>query len=290
MKFLLAHDGSEAALGTEDFLINITDSTRAIAEIVSVIYPPHYGTFGYESMFIAAEMHESMRKEAALALENSTTKFNEANWQQSSHLVEGVPAQEILANSKALNADVIAVGSQRKSGFEKFLLGSVSSKIVRHAECTVLIHRGSTQPAGEKLRILLAYDGSDDSKKAVEFLKSYPWKSAIEVLIVRVIELVEAFNMDAIQHSSAGWDDEVQASQQSIESVKDELEATAASVETQLHQSQKVAEELLQTSDVWKPDLIVIGHQGHGAVAQFLLGSVAYRVAEHAPCSVIIVR
>ncbi len=290
MKFLLAHDGSEAALATEDFLIEITDSTKAIAEIVSVIYPPHYRTFGYESMIIAAEMHESMRKEAAFALENSTTKFNEANWKQCSHLIEGIPAHEIIASSKALNVDVIAVGSQRKSGFEKFLLGSVSSKIIRHAECSVMIHRGPAKPAGEKLRILLAHDVSDYSKKAVEFLKSYPWKRAIEVLIVRVIELVEAFNMDAIQHTSAGWDDEVQASQQAIESVKVDLEATASSVETQLHQSQNVADELLQTSNVWKPDLIVMGHQGHGAVAQFLLGSVAYRVAEHAPCSVIIVR
>lgn len=40
----------------------------------------------------------------------------------------------------------------------------------------------------------------------------------------------------------------------------------------------------------WKADLVVVGAEGHGALRQFLLGSVAHTVAFHAPCSVEIVR
>jgi len=40
----------------------------------------------------------------------------------------------------------------------------------------------------------------------------------------------------------------------------------------------------------WKADLVVVGAEGHGALRQFLLGSVAHTVALHAPCSVEIVR
>jgi nucleotide-binding universal stress UspA family protein len=40
----------------------------------------------------------------------------------------------------------------------------------------------------------------------------------------------------------------------------------------------------------WKADLVVVGAEGHSALRQFLLGSVAHTVALHAPCSVEIVR
>lgn len=37
-------------------------------------------------------------------------------------------------------------------------------------------------------------------------------------------------------------------------------------------------------------DLVVLGSHGHGAARRFLLGSVADRVARHAPCSVLVAR
>ncbi len=37
-------------------------------------------------------------------------------------------------------------------------------------------------------------------------------------------------------------------------------------------------------------DLIVIGHTGHSRIHNFLLGSTADRVTEHAPCPVLVVR
>ena len=37
-------------------------------------------------------------------------------------------------------------------------------------------------------------------------------------------------------------------------------------------------------------DLIVMGAQGLGAIARFLLGSVSTRVVQHANCAVLVVR
>lgn len=45
-------------------------------------------------------------------------------------------------------------------------------------------------------------------------------------------------------------------------------------------------EELLQTAKVWKPDLIVVGSHGRGAIGRFFLGSVSRKIAEGAICSV----
>lgn len=50
------------------------------------------------------------------------------------------------------------------------------------------------------------------------------------------------------------------------------------------------AEQIIETAKDQKADLIVIGTHGRGAIAHFLLGSVAERVVRHATCPVLTVR
>lgn len=49
---------------------------------------------------------------------------------------------EVLAEAKKIGADLIVVGSHRP-GMATYLLGSNASTIVRHAECSVLVIRGT---------------------------------------------------------------------------------------------------------------------------------------------------
>lgn len=57
------------------------------------------------------------------------------------HLTVGEPWQEILQLATDLTADIIVVGSHRRTGIERFLLGSVSEQIVRKARCQVVVAR-----------------------------------------------------------------------------------------------------------------------------------------------------
>lgn len=50
------------------------------------------------------------------------------------------------------------------------------------------------------------------------------------------------------------------------------------------------ATEIVEHAKRHKADLVVMGTHGHGAVARFLLGSVADRVLHHAPCPVMITK
>ncbi len=54
---------------------------------------------------------------------------------------EGRPAEEIVKVAKDLNADVIVMGTAGRSGLDKFLLGSVTEKVMRTAPCPVLVIR-----------------------------------------------------------------------------------------------------------------------------------------------------
>jgi nucleotide-binding universal stress UspA family protein len=51
------------------------------------------------------------------------------------------PAQNILDCAANEKVDLIVMGSREKKGLDRFLLGSVASKIVAHAPCSVLVVR-----------------------------------------------------------------------------------------------------------------------------------------------------
>ncbi len=52
----------------------------------------------------------------------------------------GVPAEELITASK--DADMLVVGSRGTGGFTRLLLGSVSTQVVHHAHCPVVIIPG----------------------------------------------------------------------------------------------------------------------------------------------------
>jgi nucleotide-binding universal stress UspA family protein len=51
----------------------------------------------------------------------------------------GVPAAELLACADESRADLIAIGSLRHERLERWILGSVTTEIVRDGRCSVLV-------------------------------------------------------------------------------------------------------------------------------------------------------
>ena len=54
----------------------------------------------------------------------------------------GDPAEMIIEVAEQLRPDLIVMGSHGHTGIKRFLLGSVSEKVARHAPCSVLLSRG----------------------------------------------------------------------------------------------------------------------------------------------------
>ena len=53
--------------------------------------------------------------------------------------IDGQPAQSLADLAEEEQADAIFVGNSGKSGFQKFFVGSVSEKLVKHSPCTVMV-------------------------------------------------------------------------------------------------------------------------------------------------------
>jgi nucleotide-binding universal stress UspA family protein len=55
------------------------------------------------------------------------------------HLRAGQPSRSILQTAVDVNADIVVVGTHRRAGLSKMMLGSVAQQVLDHAHCPVLI-------------------------------------------------------------------------------------------------------------------------------------------------------
>jgi nucleotide-binding universal stress UspA family protein len=177
---------------------------------------------------------------------------------------------------------LLVVGSQGLDALDRFMLGSVSMNLIHHATCPVLVIKGEAAPLR---RITLATDGSDASAKALEFMlsKFQPDRSTgkgrrvpIHVSVIHVMPFIKYPGL-------------MEAGHKLIEQSVQKLIKAGFTAEP-VCQLGKPAEEIMKVASKHHADLIVMGAQGLGAIARFLLGSVSTRVVQHANCAVLVVR
>jgi nucleotide-binding universal stress UspA family protein len=148
--------------------------------------------------------------------------------------------------------------------------------------------------------ILVATDGSEQSLKAVRYLRTLLGEAAPEkVSVIAVVRPLAAvpFATDFGEEDHAAQQATIdpeslsfqRAAQQAVDRVAAELDGMGSSVDT-LVRIGTPADQIIRAADELEADLIVIGGRGKGAMEAIVLGSVAYRVLHHAPCPVLVTR
>ncbi|HEY9856956.1 MAG TPA: universal stress protein [Stenomitos sp.] len=138
---LLATDGSPCSRLALDQTANLAAAAEAdvMVLVVSdmVFLRPSYG--------LEPELLVPSNAEAADILQEAFA-FLKARGIRARTLHRVGPAPEIIVSvAREEKADMIVVGSHGRSGLQRFLLGSVSEKVLAHAPCTVLITRAPRQ-------------------------------------------------------------------------------------------------------------------------------------------------
>lgn len=91
--------------------------------------------------FVAAEVPNDVIKTAMkTAKETLEALGRAAGIKADSEVRSGKPGPTILHSAEECDADLIIVGSH-KPGLQDYFLGSTAARVVRHAQCSVLIMR-----------------------------------------------------------------------------------------------------------------------------------------------------
>jgi nucleotide-binding universal stress UspA family protein len=92
----------------------------------------------------------SERMRADTLLNQAADRLRSLGFEVATAVREGDPKREILDCAKEWGADLILVGSHGHNGVSRFLLGSVSDAVARHADCSVEIVRIRDEAHGIK--------------------------------------------------------------------------------------------------------------------------------------------
>lgn len=194
---------------------------------------------------------------------------------------QGAIAPTILKRAPKRDG-ILVVGSQGLDALDRFMLGSVSTNLIHHATCPVLVVKEDAVPLR---RITLATDGSAASTKALTFVltKLQPHRSTgkggrapIHVSVIHVMPFIKYPELKT-------------AGRHLVEQNLRKLVKAGFTAEA-VYQLGKPAEEIMKVASKHQADLIVMGAKGLGAIARFLLGSVSTRVVQQGTCSVLVVR
>jgi nucleotide-binding universal stress UspA family protein len=134
------------------------------------------------------------------------------------------------------------------------------------------------------MRVLFAYDGSPFAKRALRYGGHLGPDLEATVIAVSTV-LIEGPRTE--ESTDPGRD--AQQGRQHLEEARRLLAEHGVEPEL-VHTFGNPAAEILAAADERGVDLIVVGKRGRSAIARFVDGSVADRVARHATCDVLVAR
>ena len=135
-KILVPTDGSEFAKKAQKqalFLAKVSG-----AEIVAVSVTENNFVNGLPLDDEVYQLNQILKEQS----EENLKEFDDLNEDdiKITHVIrEGSPAKVILEVAKDEEIDLIVMGSSGKSGFDRFIMGSVADKVVNSAKCAVLV-------------------------------------------------------------------------------------------------------------------------------------------------------
>ncbi|MDH3504915.1 MAG: universal stress protein [Nitrospirota bacterium] len=215
---------------------------------------------------------------------------------------KGFPGEEILKTIHTKDVELVVLGTRGYSKTAGMLLGSVSQWVLQEAPCSVLIAR--PMPREKKtirgMKLLLATDGSVDSRAAVDFIKTVELPASSQITILHVVkkhayETEQTLIADRTNKNEfAKLAEELfkirgQEGAKLLERTRTDLSAPDLQIQERLAFGNP-ADEILKAARYVRADLIVMGSRGSTGVKRVFLGSVSNKVVLSAGCSVAIIR
>lgn len=311
MKILLGYDGSECADAAIDDLRCAGLPALAETHILSVaeLWLPPPPPSSYEileqarDVHVPADIHHVYSKDSeaakeALALAMRARERVQANfpqWEVTADSLCGSASWELVYKADQWKPDLIVVGSHGRTALGRFVLGSVSQRVLTEARCSVRIARGRVDEPNTPVRIIIGLDGSPPSELAVRAVASRSWPEGSEATLVVVDDPLfpDYFGKVIPPLSQIIEDDKQEELAWSARIAKRAAALLAGSKlkVTQVLRQGDPKRELPKAAEEWRADSIFVGSAGFSnRFERFVLGSVSATVAARAHCSVEVVR
>lgn len=270
---LACHDGAQV------IMVRVPVAERAYmpaADGYGLLYPEEY--FG-------ASSNEAFEYLKAVQTQRAGHGFPIAG-----EVVDGDPAGAIVDTARQHRADLIAMSSHGYSGLTRWILGSVAERVLREADCPVLVVR-SAEPIKH---MLVTLDGSTISAHVLAPALDVAQALGATVTLLRVVPELSAGDMHDLDEYEAGLGGRL--AQEYQEDANHYLEGHAQAfvrggLDVQCAvRAGSAANVILKLVEEKAIDVVAMATHGRTGLRRWIYGSVTEKVLHSAACSMLVVR
>ena len=199
---------------------------------------------------------------------------------------ESMAPDAILAMAQARDIDLIVMGTHGRRGFDHFMLGSVTERVLRRAPCPVLaIPEKAPDQSGRRLgadsvdvrRVLCCVDFSAHSERALDHAFSVAEAYNAEVTVLHVLDNISE-STDVGKKTNAALDKlQERVAARALDPANVDLEVRLG----------RAYREILDFAAEKHSELIVTGVRGRNSLDLAVFGSTTYRVIQLYPGPVL---
>jgi nucleotide-binding universal stress UspA family protein len=280
---LLPFDGSDGAAEALHHAAEIAHWADATIHVLFVADTTRDSVTVVETQVVDALVQEGedIVEEAEKTLDTLGVDYD-------SDVVKGHPAPTIVEYAEQYEYDVIVMPTHGREGVSRYLIGSVTEKVVRLSTVPVLTAR--MQPDEQLVfpyeNILIPTDGSAGATHAAEYGLSLA--AALDAT-VHVLSVVGDTSLGLDVRSTISGQEREQAATEAVDDVVSEAETRSVSNTVRHVEHGSPIELILETIDSNDIHAVVMGTTGRRGSDRILLGSVAEKTVRSAPVPVITV-
>lgn len=277
-RILVGVDGSPSSLHALRQMLRFSYAEK-IPCIAASVVPPYEGDLRLVGV---KDIKAVLREPSEKALRIITEEAEKERLPVQTVCLEGKPHEELIAFAAEKRCDLIALGTRGES-FEKYLLGSVTARVIGYSTVDVLVIPLDGEIGWR--HILCPVDGSSGARsaacRAIEIAAAYG--AALQIICATNVSIESYADAPKLMETM------VKKAEENVQ----EIQALAAQKGIQAQgvvREGRAAEAIVSLARTGKVELIVIGSHGKSGLKRLLMGSVTERVLGHAPCPVLVVR
>lgn len=225
---------------------------------------------------------------ARRAVQNASQRLQECGVECTSKLRHGHPAEHILQEMEQGDYDLIVIGARGRSRLTRFLLGSVSFRIVQHSNIPVLIVRKTRR---QIKNILVTTGGHPGSESTMRFGTRLARAVGAHETLLHVISAIPQMytGLDEMDETLPELMQSATKEGQSLRQGARMMNAEKVKGQIELRHG-LVEDEIIREAIQGDYDLIVIGSSvPAGPIGRLLLGNITRRIIDRTERPVLVV-
>ncbi|MBM2826015.1 MAG: UspA domain protein [Dehalococcoidia bacterium] len=215
----------------------------------------------------------------------------------SSEVIAGYPAEMLVSHAHTQSMGLIAMSTHGRSGFGRWLVGSVADRVLRTSSIPVLFFHPKEEKAssGPRLRrILLPLDGSPLAEQSIPFAVLLAKAMDLTLVLVRVAPSYPFYFSDSYSLSGAelmveAWEALEKEASDYLSRILNGLQQNDLILGSRVFRGDP-ATKIIDLAKEFEDNIVVMSTHGRSGLNRSILGSVADKVVRNSGSPVLLIR